>query len=219
MHLTIVDDSTENLHSYKQLLGGHFQLELISEPLEVLGFLLKNQTDALILDLHMPSMNGFDLFKKIRELDQTPVIFLSADPSEDVRIEGLELGAEDFISKPISVKELIARIKNKAIKSKTTQGQEDLTQVHELEIDWSSHIVKVNNKEISLTPIEFKMLAIFIKNPNQMFGREEISKILWPKEDIQIQKIDTHLSNLRKKTAPFSSKIKTIKSRGYILRV
>lgn len=223
MHLTIVDDSEENLHSYEQLLGDQFKLTLISEPLEVLSYLMQGQTDALILDLHMPSMNGFELYKKIREIDQTPIIFLSADPSEDVRIEGLELGAEDFISKPVSIKELIARIKNKIQKFKDYQqgheGQEAITQLDDIEINWETHLIKVRNKDVSLTPIEFKMLGIFVKNPNKMFGREEISKILWPNEDVQIQKIDTHLSNLRKKTHPFSLKIKTIKSRGYILRI
>ena len=114
MHVTIVDDARDNLRSYNELLSPTFNLELIQNPLDLLGFLGKTETDLIILDLHMPNMNGFELYEKFKNSHpDLPVIFLSGDPSEESIIKGLNLGADDFIVKPVSLRELVARIKNK----------------------------------------------------------------------------------------------------------
>lgn len=217
--MTIVDDSSDNLRSYKQLLESSFKLELIQDPTLIFDFLSKASTDIIILDLHMPQMSGFTLFQKIRELYDFPVIFLSADPSEDVMIEGLSLGAEDFISKPVSIKELIARIKNKVLINGSKKNQSEIITFKDFELNCELQSVKLNNEDIQLTPLEYKLIHLFAKNPNRIYSKDSIAKLLWPNGDSCLQSIDTHLSNLRKKLHPFSSNLVTIKSRGYVLRI
>lgn len=218
MHLTIVDDSKENLKSYGQLLEGTFELTLLQRPEDVFDFLAKSSTDLVILDLHMPQMNGFEMYRKIREFYDTPIIFLSADPSEEVMIEGLNLGAEDFIAKPVSLKELVARIKNKVQRSGPSQ-KEDCVEYEGFKLYHNLQAADVDGKRVHFTPIEYKLISIFVRNPNQIYSRESIANILWPHAEVQNQNIDTHLSNLRRKLHPFSKNIKTIKSRGYVLRI
>lgn len=215
-HVTIVDDSQENLDNYGDLFSDEFDLLLIQDPKKAVASLEKVNTKIVVLDLHMPEMNGFELYKLIKNRFPTlPVIFLTGDPCEDYLIEGLKLGAEDFIIKPVSLNVLIARIQSKISHSETN---EEILEIDDFKLVCSAQEVHYNNDIVSLTPIEFKILYLLIKSPNKIFSREYITNLLWPNVHVQTQNIDTHLSNLRKKLQPFSKKIKTIKSRGYILR-
>lgn len=225
MHITIVDDIRDNLENYKELLTSDFELELIQNPIELLGFLNTGKTDLVVLDLHMPNINGFDLFEKMRQTHpHIPTIFLTGDPSEDALVKGLDLGAQDFIVKPVSINELIARIKNKVEAKKAKHRRKKDTAIVKLEgydfalnPDLQSAIV--DGKSIILTPIEFKIIHLLMTNPNKIFPREDLAEIIWASTNTSSQNIDTHLSNLRKKLQPFSKFIKTIKSRGVLLRV
>jgi len=220
MHVTIVDDVKDNLKSYNELLSPTFNLELIQNPLDLLNFLSKNQTDLILLDLHMPNINGFELYEKFKTSHpEVPVIFLSGDPSEESIIKGLNLGADDFIVKPVSLRELIARIKNKISLKQNSAQSEDVIVFDGFKLYCEMQMAELNNEKIQLTPIEFKLIQLLAKNPNKVFTREYITNLLWPNIHVQNQNIDTHLSNLRKKLMPFSKYIRTIKSRGYILRI
>jgi len=220
MHVTIVDDVYDNLLSYKELLEPSFELELIQNPLELLGFLNTNKTDICILDLHMPSINGFELYKKFKDVHpEVPVIFLTGDPSEDALVQGLEIGAEDFIVKPVSLNELVARIRNKISARQFNPEDNKTIKYTNFCLHTEIQMAEIGEKKIQLTPIEFKIIHLLAKSPNKIFSREYITNLLWPNVHVQNQNIDTHLSNLRKKLQPFSQYIKTIKSRGYILRI
>jgi two-component system phosphate regulon response regulator PhoB len=220
MHVTIVDDVYDNLLSYKELLEPSFELELIQNPLELLGFLNTNKTDICILDLHMPSINGFDLYNKFKDVHpEVPVIFLTGDPSEDVLVQGLEIGAEDFIVKPVSLNELVARIKNKISSRHLNPEDNKVIKYTNFSLHTEIQMAEIGERKIQLTPIEFKIIHLLAKSPNKIFSRDYITNLLWPNVHVQNQNIDTHLSNLRKKLQPFSQYIKTIKSRGYILRI
>ena len=220
MHVTIVDDVKDNLKSYNELLSPTFNLELIQNPIELLTFLSKNSTDLIILDLHMPNINGFELYEKFKTTHpEVPVIFLSGDPSEESVIKGLNLGADDFIVKPVSLRELVARIKNKISLKQNSAQAEDVIVFDGFKLHCEMQMAELNNEKIQLTPIEFKLIQLLAKNPNKVFSREYITNLLWPNIHVQNQNIDTHLSNLRKKLMPFSKYIRTIKSRGYILRI
>ncbi len=220
MHITIVDDVADNLKSYNELLSSTFNLELIQNPLDLLGFLSKHSTDLVVLDLHMPGMNGFELYQKFKATHpELPAVFLSGDPSEESVVKGLNLGADDFIVKPVSLRELIARIKNKVNSKQGTKLQESVIAFDGFKLYCEMQMAEINEKKIQLTPIEFKLIHLLAKNPNKVYSREYITNLLWPSVHVQNQNIDTHLSNLRKKLVPFSNYIKTIKSRGYILRI
>lgn len=220
MHITIVDDVKDNLKSYNELLSPTFNLELIQNPLDLLSFLGKTQTDLVLLDLHMPTINGFELYQKFKmTYPDLPVIFLSGDPSEESVIRGLNLGADDFIVKPVSLRELVARIKNKINLKPGSNSSDNILTFDGFKLYCDMQMAEINDEKIQLTPIEFKLIHLLAKNPNKVFSREYITNLLWPNVHVQNQNIDTHLSNLRKKLMPFSRYIKTIKSRGYILRI
>ena len=220
MHITIVDDVRDNLKSYNELLSPTFNLELILNPFELIDFLGKTHTDLILLDLHMPSINGFDLYQKFKDSHpEIPVIFLSGDPSEDSIIKGLNLGANDFIVKPVSLRELIARIKNKINVKSNSHSPDNLLSFEGFKLYCDMQMAEIAEEKIQLTPIEFKIIHLLSQNPNKVFSRDYITNLLWPNVHVQNQNIDTHLSNLRKKLMPFSRYIKTIKSRGYILRI
>lgn len=221
-HVTIVDDIKENLKSYNDLLSPTFNLELIQHPQELLSYLNKSSTDLVILDLHMPEMNGFELYQKFKNSHpELPVIFLTGDSAEESVVKGLSLGADDFIVKPVSLRELVARIKNKINhRNQTVSSQENnIISFDGFKLYCDMQLAEVGSNKIQLTPIEFKLIHLLSKNPNKVFSREYITNLLWPNVHVQNQNIDTHLSNLRKKLLPFSKYIKTIKSRGYILRI
>jgi DNA-binding response OmpR family regulator len=220
MHVTIVDDIKDNLKSYNELLSPTFNLELIQNPVDLLSYLGKAQTDLILLDLHMPNMNGFELYEKFKDdHPELPVIFLSGDPSEESIIRGLNLGADDFIVKPVSLRELIARIKNKISTKQSNQMESEVLSFDGFKLHCEMQMAEIGGEKIQLTPIEFKIIYLLAKNPNKVFSRDYITNLLWPNVHVQNQNIDTHLSNLRKKLMPFSKLIKTIKSRGYILRI
>ncbi len=220
MHVTIVDDVKDNLKSYNELLSPTFNLELIQNPVDLLSFLGKTETDLIILDLHMPTMNGFELYEKFKiSHPDLPVIFLSGDPSEESIIKGLNLGADDFIVKPVSLRELVARIKNKITTKQAMSADSEILTFDGFKLHCEMQMAEIGEEKIQLTPIEFKLIHLLAKNPNKVFSRDYITNLLWPNIHVQNQNIDTHLSNLRKKLMPFSKYIKTIKSRGYILRI
>lgn len=216
-HVTIVDDSKDNLDNYHELFSEEFNLELIQDPKTAVKRLEEIHTNIVVLDLHMPEMNGFELYKAIKNrFPNLPVIFLTGDSSEEHLVEGLKLGADDFIVKPISLNVLIARIENKMSLQST---KDEVLKINDFTLDCSLQQAHQEGEVIQLTPIEFKFLYLLMKSPNKIFSREYISNMLWPNVHVQNQNIDTHLSNLRKKLQPFSKNIKTIKSRGYILRI
>ena len=223
-HVTIVDDDSDNLDNYQDLLEDDFDLELIQNPLELLSFLNTEKTDIMVLDLHMPQVNGFELFQKARQLaPRTPVIFLTGDPSEEACVKGLELGAQDFIVKPITINELVARIHNKVEAKKSKHRRKKKNEItfdqHNFSINLDQQNVTLDGKEIKLTTTEYKIITLLCSNPNKIFTREHISQVVWADTDVNSQNIDTHLSNLRRKIKPFSDYIKTIKSRGVLLRI
>lgn len=220
-HVTIVDDMVDNLKVYNELLSSSFNLELISDPMGLLPFLTHHNTDIIVLDLHMPGISGFELYQKLKLTHkEIPVIFLSGDPSPDSVVKGLNLGADDFIVKPVTGPELIARIKNRiARRFHTSLNNSEVIILDSFKLYCDMQMAEIDNQKIQLTPIEFKIIYLLSKNPNKVYSREFITNMLWPNIHVQNQNIDTHLSNLRKKLIPFSNYIKTIKSRGYILRI
>lgn len=218
MTVTIVDDLAENLECYQDLLSEEFVVQAIQNPLDLLAQIKTLQTDLVLLDVHMPELHGLELYEKLRaEHPLTPVIFLTGDGSEETIVKALDLGVEDFIVKPVTSAELIARIKNKIQKSIERKSQ--TLKFENLTIYLDHQMVQVADQIIPLTPSEFKILCIFARKPNKTISREEILKSLSADtKSILSGNIDTHISNLRKKIAILKYKIKTIKSLGYILK-
>jgi len=190
----------------------------------------KEKFDLIILDIMLPDRDGISICKQLRQNNSLPIIILSAKGEELTRVHGFEVGADDYIVKPFSPRELIYRVK--AILRRTVYiGEHDINNnVHsivslgDLEIDYDARNVKVSNVEVDLTPKEFDLLYFLAKNPNKVFSREDLLRDVWNYEYFgDLRTVDTHVKRLREKLNKVSvnaaSMITTIWGVGYKIEV
>lgn len=174
-----------------------------------------NTFDLIILDVMMPKKDGWSLLRKIKSKGNTPVILTTARGEEEDRVFGLELGADDYMVKPISMKELILRV-GLRIKSKSAK-EKNLT-FDAMSILENQRIVTENNLSINLTPKEFDLLLFLCKNPNQVFKREQLLDKVWSYDFAgDTRTVDTHIKNLREKINFCAKNLKTVWGVGYKL--
>ena len=182
------------------------------------------QPDALVLDIMMPgTMDGLDLCKKIRTVSQVPIIFVSAKDEAVDRIIGLELGAEDYLSKPFSPRELLVRLKIifRRIEPVMVSDHETTTyQIKDLKIDDSKRVCSVKDKELSLTNNEYMLLAYLVKNKNISFTRENLIQNIWGYDYVgESRMIDDLVKRLRKKLKSFDAQVEITTVWGYGYRI
>lgn len=179
-----------------------------------------NSPDLYILDIMMPVMDGISLLRALRENgDKTPVMFLTSKDDEFDKILGLELGADDYLCKPFSMRELITRIKvilRRTGKTEKTSEvhTEDILRAGEITIFPSSYSAEINGKQLSLTVTEFRLLKTFAENPDAALSREQLISAAYPEETyLNDRAIDCHIKRLRKKIG--GEKIETVYGLGY----
>ncbi|WP_417150653.1 response regulator transcription factor [Ruminococcus sp.] len=167
--------------------------------------------DAAVLDIMLPDGNGFDLFKKIRRYSDLPVIFLTAVDDEDSVVNGLELGADDYITKPFSTKELIARIKRVANKN----SKKNIITVSGVTLDLDKSAVFENGKQLELTALEYKLLSLLMQNAGKVVTRELIFEKIWDVSGnfVNDNTLTVYIKRIRKKLD--ADIIKTVKGMGY----
>jgi len=196
-----------------------FQTHIIADGLEVIDWVKRHQPDLLILDLMLPQRNGLDIYRELRTFSQVPVVMATARVDEIDRLLGLELGADDYICKPYSPREVVIRVKN--ILRRSTEEHSVLQRYGGLNIDDQKMQVSLDHKEIILTPAEFRLLSFFNKHPEQVFSREQLMTQIYSDSRIVTDRtIDSHIKNLRRKlqdVSPQSECIKSIYGVGYKL--
>lgn len=181
-----------------------------SNPIDALAFFRENPDDftIAILDLGLPNMDGFDLFKKLKHIKDIPIIISTARDDIGNKIYGFELGTDDYLSKPYEPRELVLRIEATLKRYNKT----DLLQIQELSIDINSSRIFLNGIEIELTKIEKEIFLLFINNLNKVISREDIINQTSLKYDTKNRTIDTHISNIRYKIEDDCKEPKYIKS-------
>jgi DNA-binding response OmpR family regulator len=220
MHVTIIDDNKDLLEVLSGSLADSFSVESFTEPDKGLDFIRNNHTDAILLDLHIPGKDGFQVYEEVKKAKQSlPILFLTGDLNVDARVKGLDIGADDFLLKPIQTEELVARIRNRINISKRNIQNNKMIKFKDLTIDLDGHQVILNNQAVRLTPKEYQLLLILSQNPNRVIHKDDLIQMLWKDVHVEINNLDTHFSNLRRKLRPFSSHIKTLKNLGYVLRI
>ncbi len=173
-----------------------------------------NQYDLMILDIMMPEMDGFSMLKELPIEKRIPTIVLSARGEEYDKLTGFELGIDDYLTKPFSPKELMARIK--AILKRTNQTIPDIYQYHTLEMNYLSHTLKIDKKLINITPKEFDILTYLIKNKNIAISREQLLSNVWGYDFFGDDRtVDTHIKMLRNNLGKYRNHIKTVRGLGY----
>lgn len=167
--------------------------------------------DAAVLDIMLPDGNGFDLFKKIRRYSDLPVIFLTAVDDEDSVVNGLELGTDDYITKPFSTRELIARIKRVANKN----SKKNIITVSGITLDLDKSAVFENGKQLELTALEYKLLSLLMQNAGKVVTRELIFEKIWDVSGnfVNDNTLTVYIKRIRKKLD--ADIIKTVKGMGY----
>ncbi len=172
-----------------------------------------NSYDLLLLDVMMEGMSGFDLAKILKQKPQTkdiPIIFITAKDTADDAVNGLDLGADDYISKPFSIKEVISRVKAvlRRTRSDSTSGG--------IEIDDEKKSVKVDGKPVSLSRTEYDLLKLLVHNPGKVFSRSDLISAIWPANVIVTERtVDVSITRLRKKIGEYGEKIVSRHGFGY----
>ncbi|MCK5534419.1 response regulator transcription factor [bacterium] len=179
----------------------------------------RQPVDLIILDIMLPKMDGLQVCKQIKQdkkLAAIPIIMLTAKGEEIDRIVGFELGADDYIVKPFSVRELILRIKAILKRNKKEKTLQNILTAGKLTIDIPRHKVMVNKKEIELTLIEFKLLVTLIERKGRVQSRDRLLDDVWDiSSEVTTRTVDTHVKRLRQKLGPAGNLIETVRGIGY----
>ena len=222
--ILIIEDETAIAELEKDYLElSDFEVVLESDGSGGAARALDEDFDLIILDLMLPGMNGFDICKLIRETKNTPIIMVSAKSEDIDKIRGLGLGADDYMTKPFSPGELVARVKAhiERYQRLTASGipTNDVIEIRGLKIDKTARRVYVNGEEKAFTTKEFDLLTFLAENPNHVFTKEEIFREIWEMESVgDIATVTVHIKKIREKIEDSSSKpqdIETIWGVGY----
>lgn len=171
------------------------------------------EADIIIMDIMMPKMDGYTAVSEIKKIKEVPFIMLSARDQEYDKLVGFDLGIDDYVTKPFSPKELVARVKAVI---KRINGNEDIIEIAGIKIDDLTHEVYVDNKLISLTPKEYDLLKYLINNKNIALTRDNLLSVLWGYDFYGDDRtIDTHIKTLRANLGKYRNLIKTVRGLGY----
>ena len=183
---------------------------------EALARWSQGKFDLVILDIMMPKMDGFTVCQKIREVSNVPIIMLTAKSEELDRIRGLKIGADDYIVKPFSPKELVARVEALLRRSNNFRHKQHLMELGDLVIDLEGYTAAVQGKRLNLTRKEFNLLEFFFNHKGQVFSREQLLDHVWGLESTgTLRTVDTHIKTLRIKLGSSGDLIKTVWGVGY----
>jgi len=171
--------------------------------------------DLAIIDVMLPGFDGIELVKRIRSESDIPVILLTARREEGQRIAGLRLGADDYVTKPFSVPELVARVAAQLRRAKGfTDSSDSIIRIGEIEIEPEPRRVAVSGKEVELTRREFDLLVALASRPDRVVSRAELLREAWPTTFVTEKTVDVHLASLRRKVGP-SLNVKAVRGVGY----
>lgn len=229
--ILIVDDEErirKLLNMY--LVREGYEITEAEDGEKALDLALENDYDCILLDLMMPVMDGIEVAKRLRREKSTPIIMLTAKGEENNRVEGFEVGADDYIVKPFSPREVVLRVKAILRRSSETAfiqqetTAKDVIVYEHLVIDNDAHRVLADDKKVNLTPKEYELLLFLAKSPDKVFDREELLKEVWHYDFYgDLRTVDTHVKRLREKlnkVSPEASRmIHTVWGIGYKFEV
>ncbi|RMG46753.1 MAG: DNA-binding response regulator [Acidobacteria bacterium] len=221
--ILIIEDDQDIARSiaYNLEREGDFDVKITGTGEEGLSYLLEHPPDLLILDVNLPHMSGFEICRRIRREAATahlPIIMLTARVAETDRVLGLDLGADDYVTKPFSMRELMARVRaviRRAQPESASTGYDDGL----LRIDFESFRVSVAGRDVRLRPKEFELLKALVQNPGRVMTRHRLLDRVWHLDyHGSTRTLDVHIRRLRQKLGPAASMIETVTGIGYRFR-
>lgn len=221
------EDSITQFVSYNLKKEG-YDVEVAKNGDQALAMAEKHHFDLVVLDIMLPGIDGFEVCRRLRANDDTPVLFLSARDTELDKVVGLEMGADDYLAKPFGIRELQARVK--ALLRRSTAGARkaeteggERREAGGLVLDESAHMVSYKGRDIDLTPREFELLACLMAHPGSVLSREQLLKQAWGWQIVvETKTVDTHVKRLRDKLEEAGASaglVETVRGYGYRLAV
>ena len=179
--------------------------------------------DLLILDVMMPGMSGFELAERLKSEPATsklPIIFLTAKDTEDDTLQGFELGADDYVTKPFSVREVVARVKAVLARSQKDEVEESLVTFEGLVLDLGKKTTTVDGESVNLTKTEFELLGLLLRHRGQVFSRQQIFDAVWPENVVVSDRtVDVNITRMRKKIGRYGGFIISRQGYGYVFEI
>src|SRR4030088_34951 len=220
MPTVLVADDEKNIlqlaRMYLQAEG--FTVDVASNGREALDKVRQGKPDLLVLDLMMPEVDGWEVCRRLRKESDLPIIMLTARGDDVDKIVGLELGADDYMTKPFTARELVARVKAVLRRYSAGKAPEKVLQVGDLRIDPERHEVTIGERPIDLRPKEFELLTTLARNPGVVFDRERLLKLAWGYDYYgDSRTVDVHVTWLREKLRESTARIQTVWGIGYKL--
>ena len=220
LNILIIDDEADMRHLIEMYLGNSgFACFSAESGFEAYGILENNGMDLVILDIMMPGEDGFEVCSRIREKSNVPIIFLSAKGEEWDKVKALQLGGDDYIVKPFSPGELVARINAVLRRTGGLKSDMDSIQIGKIAIDMKARKVSVEGKHVTLTLKEYELLLFFIEHKNHALSREQLLEYIWGIDYTgSLRTVDTHIKTLRMKLG-VGDYIQTVWGVGYKFEV
>ncbi|OFX30894.1 MAG: DNA-binding response regulator [Armatimonadetes bacterium RBG_16_67_12] len=222
MKILIVEDEETMVTSLRALLSREgYQVVAARDGLEGVEAARTTRPDLILLDLALPGLDGLEVCRRVRLFSTAPVIMLTARASEGDKVTGLDLGADDYVTKPFSPKELIARVKAqlRRVQTYTQADQQDVLQIGEVALDVPARRVTVRGREVALSPKEFELLRVFMANGGRVLGRDYLLDRVWGEDYAgDVRTLDVHVRWLREKIErdPSAPKhVQTVHGVGY----
>jgi two-component system, OmpR family, response regulator ResD len=215
MKILIVDDEAMIRNVIKEYcLSANYETDEAESGKVALNKLQTYTYDLLVLDIMMPEMDGYTMLEQLPADKHIPTIMLSARGEEYDKLHGFELGIDDYLTKPFSPKELIARIK--AVSNRSSKNLPNIYRLNTLEINFSAHTIKIDGKLINVTPKEFEILSYLIENKNIAISRKQLLSKLWGYDFFGDDRtVDTHIKMLRNNLGRYRDHILTVRGVGY----
>jgi DNA-binding response OmpR family regulator len=220
--ILVVDDEPKIVRFIQAYLeDAGYRVVTASDGQEALFVARHEKPDLVILDLMMPGMDGWDFIRYFRRERNTPVIILTARVEEADQVLGLELGADDYVTKPFSPRTLVARVRAVLRRARGGGIPAAVLRAGDLVLDREAHVVTVEGQEVDLTPTEFKLLQVLMTAPGRVFTRADLlDRVLGDEADVFERTIDAHVKNLRRKIEPEPGSpryVITVRGAGYKL--
>ncbi len=214
--ILIVEDETKLAKVMANYLkSSGFDIFQLGTGTEVVSWVQENKPDLILLDLMLPGRDGVDICKEIRTFSRVPIIMVTARVEEIDRLLGLELGADDYICKPFSPREVVARVK--AVLRRTRDGR--ALQAHGLILDENRYSATLKGRDLELTAIEFRLLQLLVEHPGRIYSRDQIMGKIYQDDRFVIDRtVDNHVKKLRRKieaVAPEATLIQSVYGVGY----
>ena len=215
--ILVVDDEIkirEIIKEYAEFEG--YEVAQAEDGMQAVEMVKNQDFDIIIMDVMMPKLDGYSACKEIRKIKQIPVIMLSARGEEYDKLFGFEIGVDDYVVKPFSPKELMARIRAVLNRASASQRTEDVIKYEGLEINFTAREVKIDGKKVSMTPKEYDLLFYLVKNMNIALSREKLLEEVWGFDFYGDDRtVDTHIKMLRNSLGKYRNLIVTLRGMGY----